>query len=96
MIYEMMIMVDFQSIKNVGRNPRGLHVKWVTKWVTKWVINPSTIYSTGSLCLYIVLKNFIMPDPATQYIAVAILLDTAPCTLMVFVCSLGQHSLNGG
>ena len=30
MIYPMMMKVDFQSIRNVGRNPKGLFVTWTT------------------------------------------------------------------
>lgn len=35
MIYPMMLKVDFQSIKNVGKNPKGLFVTWVTNWLIK-------------------------------------------------------------
>lgn len=28
MIYPMMMKVDFQSVKNVGKNPKGLYVTW--------------------------------------------------------------------
>lgn len=34
MIYPMM-KVDFQSVKNVGKNPKGLFVTWVTNWLIK-------------------------------------------------------------
>ena len=33
MIYPMMLKVDFQSIKNVGKNPKGLFVTWITNWL---------------------------------------------------------------
>lgn len=35
MIYPMMMRVDFQSIKNVGKSPKGLFVTWVTNWLIK-------------------------------------------------------------
>ena len=35
MIYPMMLKVDFQSIRNVGKNPKGLLVTWVTNWLIK-------------------------------------------------------------
>ncbi|MGI5919671.1 MAG: arsenic resistance protein, partial [Christensenellales bacterium] len=35
MIYPMMMKVDFTSIKNVGRNPKGLFVTWATNWLIK-------------------------------------------------------------
>ena len=40
MIYPMMMKVDFQSIKNVGKNPKGLYVTWITNWLIK----PFTMY----------------------------------------------------
>ena len=35
MIYPMMMKVDFQSIRNVGKNPKGLFVTWITNWLIK-------------------------------------------------------------
>ena len=35
MIYPMMMKVDFQSIKQIGKNPKGLLVTWVTNWLIK-------------------------------------------------------------
>ena len=35
MIYPMMLKVDFQSIKNVGKHPRGLVVTCVINWLVK-------------------------------------------------------------
>lgn len=35
MIYPMMMKVDFQSIRNVGKNPKGLFVTWITNWLTQ-------------------------------------------------------------
>lgn len=29
MIYPMMLKVDFQSVKQVGKNPKGLFVTWI-------------------------------------------------------------------
>lgn len=83
MIYPMMMKVDFQSIKNVGKNPKGLYVTWITNWVIK----PFTMYAIASFFLFVVFKNFITPDLATQYLAGAVLLGAAPCTAMVFVWS---------
>ncbi|NLZ45972.1 MAG: ACR3 family arsenite efflux transporter, partial [Clostridiales bacterium] len=83
MIYPMMMKVDFKSIKNVGKNPKGLYVTWITNWIIK----PFTMYAIASFFLFIVFKNFITPDLATQYLAGAVLLGAAPCTAMVFVWS---------
>lgn len=33
MIYPMMMKVDFRSIKDVGKNPKGLFVTWIVNWL---------------------------------------------------------------
>lgn len=83
MIYPMMMKVDFKSIKDVGKNPKGLYVTWVTNWLIK----PFTMFAIAFFFLYVVFKNFITPDLAKEYLAGAILLGAAPCTAMVFVWS---------
>jgi arsenite transporter len=83
MIYPMMMKVDFKSIKNVGKNPKGLFVTWIANWVIK----PFTMYAIASFFLYTVFSNFITPNLAKEYLAGAILLGAAPCTAMVFVWS---------
>ena len=83
MIYPMMMKVDFRSIKNVGRNPKGLFVTWIVNWLIK----PFTMSGMASLFFFTVSKAFITPDLATEYLAGAVLLGAAPCTAMVFVWS---------
>jgi len=83
MIYPMMMKVDFQSIKNVGKNPKGLFVTWITNWLIK----PFTMYGIAALFFFVIFKNFITPELATEYLAGAVLLGAAPCTAMVFVWS---------
>jgi ACR3 family arsenite transporter len=83
MIYPMMIKVDFQSIRNVGKNPKGLFVTWVTNWLIK----PFTMYGIAAAFFFVIYRNFITPELATQYLAGAVLLGAAPCTAMVFVWS---------
>ncbi len=83
MIYPMMLKVDFQSIKNVGRNPKGLFVTWITNWLIK----PFTMFGIAYGFFFVIFKFFITPDLATEYLAGAILLGAAPCTAMVFVWS---------
>ncbi|MGH4036355.1 MAG: ACR3 family arsenite efflux transporter [Sphaerochaeta sp.] len=83
MIYPMMMKVDFQSVKKVGKNPKGLYLTWVVNWLIK----PFTMYAIASFFLFVVFKNFIAPDLAKQYLAGAVLLGAAPCTAMVFVWS---------
>ncbi len=83
MIYPMMMKVDFQSVKNVGKNPKGLFVTWVTNWLIK----PFTMFGIAWLFFFVLFKGFITPDLATDYLAGAVLLGAAPCTAMVFVWS---------
>lgn len=83
MIYPMMMKVDFQSIKNVGKNPKGLYVTWITNWIIK----PFTMYAIASFFLFVVFDKLITPELAKEYLAGAVLLGAAPCTAMVFVWS---------
>lgn len=83
MIYPMMMKVDFQSVKNVGKNPNGLYVTWITNWLIK----PFTMYAIAGLFFYVVFKKIIPSDLAKEYLAGALLLGAAPCTAMVFVWS---------
>ncbi len=83
MIYPMMLKVDFASIKNVGKNPKGLFVTWVTNWLIK----PFPMYGIAVLFFYVIFKSFIPEQLAKDYLAGAVLLGAAPCTAMVFVWS---------
>lgn len=83
MIYPMMLKVDFQSLKDVGKNPTGLFVTWITNWLLK----PFTMLAISYGFLFVVFKGFITPELATEYLAGAVLLGAAPCTAMVFVWS---------
>lgn len=83
MIYPMMMKVDFQSIKNVGKNPKGLFVTWVTNWLIK----PFTMFGIAYFFFYVVFSNLIPAELAKDYLAGAVLLGAAPCTAMVFVWS---------
>ena len=83
MIYPMMMKVNFQSVKNVGKHPKGLFVTWITNWLIK----PFTMYGIASLFFFVIFKALIAPELATEYLAGAVLLGAAPCTAMVFVWS---------
>lgn len=83
MIYPMMLKVDFNSIKKVRENPRGL----IVTWITNWLIKPFTMYGLAIFFFNVVFKNFISPGLAKDYLAGAVLLGAAPCTAMVFVWS---------
>jgi len=83
MIYPMMLKVDFTSIKNAGRRPKGLIITLVVNWLVK----PFTMYLIAAFFLKVVFKALIPGGLATEYLAGAVLLGAAPCTAMVFVWS---------
>lgn len=83
MIYPMMLKIDFTSIVNASKKPKGL----ILTCVTNWLIKPFTMYAIASFFLYVVFKNFIPAELAKEYLAGAVLLGAAPCTAMVFVWS---------
>ncbi|MBN2612386.1 MAG: ACR3 family arsenite efflux transporter [Bacteroidales bacterium] len=83
MIYPMMLQVDFSSIKNVGKQPKGL----ILTIVVNWLIKPFTMAFFAWIFFSKLYTAFISPELAGEYIAGAILLGAAPCTAMVFVWS---------
>jgi len=83
MIYPMMIHVDFNSIKDVGRRPKGLCVTLTVNWLVK----PFTMAALGVLFFEVLFRGLVDPEDARSYIAGMILLGVAPCTAMVFVWS---------
>lgn len=83
MIYPMMMKVDFASIWDVRRNPKGLYVTWVVNWLVK----PVTMFALAGFFFKIVFARWIPPELARDYLAGAVLLGAAPCTAMVFVWS---------
>ncbi|WP_432409438.1 ACR3 family arsenite efflux transporter [Wukongibacter sp. M2B1] len=83
MIYPMMLKIDFSSIIEATKKPRGLTVTCVTNWLIK----PFTMYLIAVFFFKVVFKAFIPEDLATDYLAGAVLLGAAPCTAMVFVWS---------
>lgn len=83
MIYPMMLKVDFQSVRNVGKRPKGILITCVTNWLIK----PFTMFGIAWFFFFVVFKTFIPTALADQYLAGAVLLGAAPCTAMVFVWS---------
>jgi ACR3 family arsenite transporter len=83
MIYPMMIQIDFSSIKDVGKKPKGL----LLTCVVNWLIKPFTMAFLGWLFFRVLFAGLVDPESATEYIAGMILLGVAPCTAMVFVWS---------
>ncbi len=83
MIYPMMVQVDFSSIKDVGKKPKGL----VLTLVINWLIKPFSMAFLGWLFFKGLFADWVDPQTASEYIAGMILLGVAPCTAMVFVWS---------
>ena len=78
MIYPMMVNVDFASLKDLGRKPKGLCITLVVNWLIK----PFTMAGLGILFFEVIFAGLV-----EEYIAGMILLGVAPCTAMVFVWS---------
>lgn len=83
MIYPMMIQIDFTSIKDVGRKPKGI----ILTLVINWLVKPFTMAALGWLFFKGLFAQWVDPQTANEYIAGMILLGVAPCTAMVFVWS---------
>jgi arsenite transporter len=83
MIYPMMVQVDFASILEVRKQPRGITITLVTNWLIK----PFTMFLFAWFFLQVLFAPFIEAGLAREYVAGAILLGAAPCTAMVFVWS---------
>ncbi len=83
MIYPMMVQIDFASIKDVGKKPKGI----VLTLVINWLIKPFTMAALGWLFFKVFFAGWVDPQSANEYIAGMILLGVAPCTAMVFVWS---------
>ena len=83
MITPMMLKVDFASIRDVGRRPRGLLITIFVNWVVK----PFSMAIVAGLFFRYLLAPWITQSDADQYIAGCIILAAAPCTAMVFVWS---------
>ena len=83
MIYPMMVNVDFASLKDVGKKPKGLCITLVVNWLIK----PFTMAALGVFFFEHVFVGLVDPQTAKEYVAGMILLGVAPCTAMVFVWS---------
>ena len=83
MIYPMMVQIDFSSISDIGKKPKGL----ILTVVVNWFIKPFTMAALGWLFFRVLFVEWVDPQTANEYIAGMILLGVAPCTAMVFVWS---------
>ncbi len=83
MIFPMMLKVDFSTIRQHIKAPKGLTITLVTNWLIK----PFTMFLISSFFFFTVFKRIIPPEMGKEYLAGAVLLGAAPCTAMVFVWS---------
>lgn len=83
MIYPMMLKIDFASILDAGKKPKGLCITCTVNWLIK----PFTMYLIAALFFKVLFASFLPEHLANEYLAGAILLGAAPCTAMVFVWS---------
>jgi len=85
-IYQMMLKIDFDGLRDVARKPKGL----VITLIVNWLIKPFSMALLGWLFMQVLFSSifgWIMPDAAKNYTAGLIILAAAPCTAMVFVWS---------
>lgn len=83
MIYPMMLQIDFSSLKDISKAPKG--IIWTV--IINWAIKPFTMAFFAWIFFFNIYSAWIDPAMASEYIAGAILLGAAPCTAMVFVWS---------
>jgi ACR3 family arsenite transporter len=83
MIYPMMLQIDFSSIRNVRKRPKGI----ILTVIVNWLIKPFTMAFFAWIFFDKMYSAWIDPSLAGEYIAGAIILGAAPCTAMVFVWS---------
>jgi len=83
MIYPMMLKIDFTSLKEISKQPKGI----IVTTTVNWLIKPFTMYLIASLFFLVIFKNILDPEVSKEYLTGAVLLGAAPCTAMVFVWS---------
>ena len=83
MIYPMMMKVDFRSVVNVDKNPKGI----VVTCVMNWLVKPFTMFVIAWVFFFVFFKGIIPTELGKEYLAGTVLLGAAPCTAMVFVWS---------
>ena len=62
MIYPMMVNIDFASLKDVGKKPKGLCITLVVNWLIK----PFTMAALGILFFEHVFAGFVEPETAKE------------------------------
>ncbi len=83
MIYPMMLKIDFTSVLEVRKRPKGILITLFVNWLVK----PFSMALIAWVFFKLLWLPFIGAELADQYIAGCIILAAAPCTAMVFVWS---------
>ncbi len=83
MIFPMMLKIDFGSVVNAIKMPKGIALTTIVNWLIK----PFTMFGIAWLFFYVIYQSLIPRELAREYLAGAVLLGAAPCTAMVFVWS---------
>ena len=83
MIYPMMLKIDFGSLVDVTKRPKGLLITLFVNWLVK----PFSMAAFAWLFIQVLFSGWLTPDAAKDYTAGLIILAAAPCTAMVFVWS---------
>ncbi|HON59584.1 MAG TPA: ACR3 family arsenite efflux transporter [Smithella sp.] len=83
MIFPMMLKIDFGSLGDVAKKPKGLMVTLFVNWLVK----PFSMAFLAWIFFHYVFAVLIDPETAKSYTAGLIILAAAPCTAMVFVWS---------
>lgn len=90
MIYPMMMKVDFQSVKNVGRKPKGVFITCVVNWLIK----PFTMFGIAWIFFYVIFKQWIPEALAGEYLAGAVLLVAVTMLLAATSCTSSGTGAN--
>ena len=80
MIFPMMMKIDFQSIKNVRKNPLGILISSGSSWLIK----PFLMFGLATLFFKVIFQPLIPAELAQDFVTGAVLLGVAPCTAMVW------------
>jgi ACR3 family arsenite transporter len=83
MIIPMLMKVDFNALRQVGRHWRGIGVTLFVNWAVK----PFSMAALAALFVGGLFRPYLPAGEINSYIAGLILLAAAPCTAMVFVWS---------
>ncbi|HNZ32289.1 MAG TPA: arsenical-resistance protein, partial [Smithellaceae bacterium] len=83
MIFPMMLKIDFGSLGDVAKKPKGLMITLFVNWLVK----PFSMAFLAWLFIQNIFSLWIDPETAKSYTAGLIILAAAPCTAMVFVWS---------